>query len=159
MNARSASGDGRDFDFLLGEWRVEHTYLRRRLTGCLEWDRFEGTATCQPLPGGLGNVDHLWMPSRQLHGCTVRLFDPPSGSWSLHWTSSASRHFEPPVVGAFEDGRGVFEGDDEHAGRPIRVRYVWDRVGRRTARWRQLFSGDAGASWELNWTMQFHRDD
>jgi hypothetical protein len=35
---------------------------------------------------------------------------------------------DPPVLGAFDGDVGIFEGDDELGGRPIRVRFTWSRV-------------------------------
>lgn len=145
------------FDFLYGEWDVHHRYLARRLCGSADWLEFEGTMTCRPVLGGRGNVDEFRMPSRGARGATVRLFDPDAGRWSLHWASSLTGRFEPPVAGGFESGRGVFEGDDVFEGRPVRVRYVWDRIAEDGARWRQSLSPDAGETWEENWVMAFRR--
>jgi hypothetical protein len=146
-----------DFDFLHGTWTVGHRYLVHRLVGADEWDEFEGTAGCTPILGGLGNIDEFRTPARGTLGGTVRLFDRASRRWSLHWASTATGRFEPPVVGSFEDGTGVFEGEDTYQGTRISVRYVWDEIGPTHARWRQSFSNDAGTTWELNWTMTFTR--
>jgi hypothetical protein len=60
------------------------------------------------------------------------------------------------VVGGFSGGRGVFEGDDEIAGRPIRLRFEW-LADPAAPRWQQEFSYDGGASWFVNWVMTFTR--
>jgi hypothetical protein len=60
--------------------------------------------------------------------------------------------------GPFTDGHGVFECDDVLAGRPARVRFEW-LVDRPSPRWQQSFSYDAGATWRLNWVMDFTRTD
>jgi hypothetical protein len=52
---------------------------------------------------------------------------------------------------------GTFVADDTLDGRPIRVRFVWSRITARSAQWEQAFSADGGASWEINWVMQFER--
>ena len=37
--------DGRkDFDFLIGSWKIWHRRLKERLKGCTEWEEFEGTS-------------------------------------------------------------------------------------------------------------------
>jgi hypothetical protein len=64
---------------------------------------------------------------------------------------------QPPVVGGFRDGVGVFEGDDVFEGIPIRVRFVWSDITSHSARWEQFFSSDAGKTWEKNWSMEFER--
>ena len=65
--------------------------------------------------------------------------------------------FDSPVHGRFEGGVGTFVGDDRFEGRPILVRFVWSDITGDTARWRQSFSDDGGATWELNWDMAFRR--
>jgi hypothetical protein len=64
---------------------------------------------------------------------------------------------DPPVFGSFENGLGIFEGEDTFEGRPIRVRFTWSRVATPAPRWEQSFSADGGESWELNWVMDFMR--
>jgi hypothetical protein len=62
----------------------------------------------------------------------------------------------PPVVGGFAGDRGEFYGDDEDGGRPVKVRYVWTRLGKDAARWEQAFAPD-GRNWETNWVMDLTR--
>jgi hypothetical protein len=59
----------------------------------------------------------------------------------------------------FEDGVGTFYGSDQHAGRPVRVRFLWSHSSANSAHWQQAFSVDGGASWETNWHMWFRRLD
>ena len=61
------------------------------------------------------------------------------------------------LVGGFVDGIGEFLGDDEKAGRPVRVRFRWSDITPSAARWEQAFSVDDGAAWEMNWIMTFAR--
>lgn len=148
-----------DFDFLIGRWDVRHERLKARLRGSTEWETFASVAEARLLPGGVGNVDHIdlgaWRPA--LVGVTVRLFEPAKDRWSIHWTDNVRGVFDPPMIGAFVDGVGIFEGDDEHEGMPVRVRFRWTHETPRTARWEQAFSTDGGATWETNWIMNFTR--
>ncbi|MFC5785767.1 MULTISPECIES: hypothetical protein [Streptomyces] len=49
------------------------------------------------------------------------------------------------MTGRFDrDGRGVFEGDDTHDGKDVRVRFVWSGISVTTAHWEQFFSVDGG---------------
>jgi hypothetical protein len=158
MAATNEKDGARDFDFWMGRWKVHNTRLKERLNGCTEWETFEATAHATPLLSGLGNEDDFrtdWRPG--FVGMTVRLFNPLSKRWAIYWASSASGAFEPPVFGAFEGDVGIFEGDDVHEGRPIRVRFVWTRKGSDAASWQQAFSTDAGKTWEVNWRMEFSR--
>lgn len=54
--------DGRnDFDFLVGNGIMRHRRLKERLTGCTEWEEFEGTAVGKKLLNGLGHCDEVVM--------------------------------------------------------------------------------------------------
>ncbi|MCA1855074.1 hypothetical protein LE190_03900 [Massilia oculi] len=155
--------DANAFDFLLGDWKVGNRRLLRRLQACNEWETFDALQTNRRLPGGIGNYDDFvaatWRPGYV--GLSLRLFNPQTGLWSIHWLDNmnggmhASGLLLPPVVGRFENGVGVFEGDDELDGRPIRVRYTWSDVATGRPRWEQAMSGDGGRTWEMNWSMLF----
>ena len=158
MNENTHDGS-HDFDFLHGRWRIDNERLLERLTGCTDWERFAATGTARPILGGLGNIDDFvpdgWRPG--FLGGTVRLFNLVTGRWSLYWMSNATGTLEPPVIGRFENGIGVFEGDDTLEGRPVRVRFTWSDITATSALWEQECSGDGGRTWEKNWTMRFAR--
>lgn len=155
-----------DFDFLVGTWSTRQRRLKKRLQGNDEWETFDATSTVQRLPGGVANFDTLvaegWRPGWV--GMSFRVFNPTTALWSIHWVTnegggidSASGRLESPVIGRFDGDEGLFEGDDQFEGRPIRVRFRWTRDGLDAARWEQAFSADAGHSWEINWVMEFER--
>lgn len=146
-----------DFAFLHGEWTVANRRLKTRLAGADDWEEFPSSASVRPLFGGTANIEEIRYPAEGVSGLTLRLYDAVRDSWSLNWATSVDGRLFPPVVGGFRDGQGEFFGDDEHAGTPVRVRFVWSRITPRSARWEQAFSADDGASWELNWVMDFSR--
>ena len=148
-----------DFDFLHGAWRVHHRQRREGLAGCDEWIEFGGTMEADPILGGLGNFDRnvIDLPGERYEASTLRLFHPDTGQWSLHWIDGRDPKIDPPLYGAFKDGVGTFFGDDSFRGRPIRLRFLWERPTPTTARWTQAFSADGGATWEINWIMEFCR--
>lgn len=154
-----------DFDFLRGKWRVANRRLKIRLQNNDEWEEFDAYSSNQALPGGIGNYDDFlagsWRPGYV--GLSLRLFSPQTGSWSIYWLDNQTGGLDAnglllnPVVGRFENGIGVFEGDDVLDGRPIRVRYTWCDIGPDSARWEQAMSDDGGQHWEMNWRMLFRR--
>jgi hypothetical protein len=146
-----------DFDFFMGRWTVQNRRLTERLAGSDEWEEFESTSVAHPILGGLGNEDEF----RTRHaggfiGMSFRFFDPVKRRWSIYWADSRRPgELDPPVFGTFSGDIGVFEGEDEFEGRPIRVRFIWSGTRTRTPRWEQAFSVDGGETWETNWVMDF----
>jgi hypothetical protein len=145
------------FDFFFGTWRVHNRRLRKALADETGWDSFEGIQICEPLLGGRANYDELRDLNNGPIGMSIHLFDIATQSWSSRWVSAADGRMQPPLKGVFVNGTGVFEGDDVHEGKPIRVRYTWSRMSTPTPRWEQAFSGDGGKTWETNWVMDYAR--
>ncbi len=116
-----------DFDFWMGKWEVRNRRLVRRLAGCEEWDEFNSKVAARPLPGGLGNEDVFCTDyAGGFVAMSFRFFDPETGLWSIYWADSRRPGLlDPPVIGSFAGGIGIFEGDDTFEGRPIRVRFIW----------------------------------
>jgi hypothetical protein len=154
---RPAGAEG--FDFLLGVWRVEHRRLKARLARSQDWEAFPGRLKVRPILGGLGDVDDnlLEVPGGGYVATSLRLFDPKRALWSIYWIDGRAPGIDAPLVGRFEGKIGRFYNDDTFGGRPIKVRFIYEDLGPDAARWSQAFSPDAGATWEVNWTMDFHR--
>ena len=154
---RSMSSQPRAFDFLHGTWSVRHALRRGRLEGTDEWDQHVGGAVCAPILGGTGQLDQIWLPHRGQLGSTLRLYDGEADVWRLHWSASDTGRLDPALEGRFVDGVGLFLGRDELDGRAIDVRFVWDEITDRHARWTQSFAWAGTDAWEANWTMDFDR--
>lgn len=148
-----------DFDFLIGDWFVRHRRLKRRLADGTEWIEFTGPASVRKILDGLGNIDEcrIDLPEGSYKGATLRLFNPATREWTIYWIDGRNPKLDPPMVGRFESGRGIFFGDDIFEGNPIRVRFIWAPETDTSCRWEQAFSPDGGRTWETNWTMKFAR--
>jgi hypothetical protein len=151
-----------DFDFIHGTWTV-HNRKRRDVTdpACDDWVEFPATSEAFPVLQGGGHLDRMTVPDAPdgppFEGMTLRLFDPDARTWSIWWSSTrAPGRLDPPVVGRFTDGRGVFEGDDLIGDRAVRLRFEW-RADPVSPCWQQEFSYDGGDTWYLNWVMTFTR--
>ena len=148
----------RDFDFIIGRWRVRHRQLRERLASCDEWIAFDGEVTTRKILGGHGNLEEqdVPLPGDPYRAVALRAFDAASGEWSIWWLDGRyPRAIDVPVVGRFEDGVGTFYADDTFRGQRVKIRFLW--FAGAVPRWEQAFSGDGGVTWETNWTMEFAR--
>jgi hypothetical protein len=156
----SAGSDTHDFDFLNGDWRVYHRYLRVK-GDVREWVDADGTTSHLELMEGRANLDDYMInaPSGVSRAVALRSYDPKASQWSIWWLDGRTPHGEldPPVQGGFEKGVGTFYGHTTINGKPMRVRFVWSQINGPSARWEQAYSSDAGKTWETNWTMEFRR--
>jgi len=160
QNAEDGGRDPqRDFDFIIGNWKVHNRRLKQRLKGSNSWEEFEGASVARKIWGGAGNVDEYEAdsPSGRIQGMTVRLYNPKSQQWSIYWANSASGVLETPMIGSFKDGRGEFYDQEFFEGKSIYVRFIWSNITGASARWEQAFSADGGKTWETNWVMELTR--
>ncbi len=149
-----------DFDFLFGRWKVRNRRLRERLAACDEWVEFDSTLEVRPVWGGFGNFDEyeaLDTPFGEIHGLTLRLYNPESRQWTIYWANRKSGTLDPPMTGSWANGRGEFYDQELFAGRMIYVRFIWSNDSDNAARWEQAFSDDGGKTWETNWIMDLER--
>lgn len=149
-----------DWDFLVGEWDVQHRRLRKRLVGNNEWDEFDGTLKNWPVLGGFGNVSDnvMHFPTGVVRGIGLRSFDPATKQYSSWWVDSRDpASLGEPVRGAIANGVGTFLGEETLNGRRVKTRVQWSEMTRRAARWEQSSSADGGKTWETNWISTFKR--
>src|SRR5262245_14222816 len=102
-----------DFDFLFGSRKIHNRYLKERLSHSTEWIEFDATSDATPLQG-FGHLDRYSAirDGVPFEGITVRLFDPTTGQWSIHWADTAhARTLLPPMTGRFLGGVGEFYGE------------------------------------------------
>jgi hypothetical protein len=158
--AAQTAGHERDWQWLVGNWDVQHERLRERLVGSTTWDKFGGKCSSFLTLGGLGNIDDclLYLPSGTYRAVAPRSFDPATGKWNIWWLDGRmAGKLDPPVRGGFSGTEGEFRGDDVHKGTPVTVRFRWHETSSKRPWWDQSFSTDAGKSWETNWRNYFTR--
>ena len=155
----AARASKHDFDFLFGSWKVHNRYLNGRLRQSTEWLEFDARSEVQPLLEGFGHLDcySTVRDGQPFKGITLRLFDPATGEWLIHWADSRRAHrLLPPMVGRFTGDVGEFFGDETVDGKDVLSRFLWTRPAG-LPRWEQAFSDDGGTTWETNWIMTFTR--
>lgn len=149
-----------DFDFLEGEHSVHHKKLKERLTGSRQWIEFDGRHTLERVLEGRGNLEQHFMQDnngQHVEGIALRLFDPQTRLWSIHWSDSRNCKLDVPVVGSFDGPVGYFYASDHFQGRPILIQFKWDATDPEKPVWSQAFSPDRGRTWEWNWFMYFSK--
>jgi hypothetical protein len=151
-----------DFDFVLGDWIVKHRRLKERLAGCQDWLEFDGAMSTRKILGGFGNLEDniLYLPGEEVRAIALRSYDPHNKTWSIWWLDGRfPDRLDVPVVGSFQNGVGTFFAEDTFGDTPVTVRFTWRRVSPDELHWDQAFSADEGKSWEINWTMNFRRQN
>ena len=156
----NTENDGRnDFDFLIGTWKVHHRMLMQRLKASTDWAEFEGETVDRKIMNGLGNMDEniIHMKSSPVHAITLRLFNPASKEWSIHWSTDRMGVLDIPMIGSFKDGVGEFYSQETHDGMHVYSRFIWSKITADSCQWEQALSADGGKTWETNWIMEFER--
>jgi hypothetical protein len=130
------------------------------LRGSPDWVEFDAISDVRPVLNGLGNVDQYdaVRNGEHINGVTLRLFNPATGEWSIHWADTVRPGMLlPPMRGRFTGDVGEFFGDEIADGKKVLCRFLWTRTGPDSPRWEQAFSDDGGKTWETNWIMTFSR--
>jgi len=148
-----------DFDFMIGEWKINNRRLKERLNNCEEWEEFQADYVNHPLLLGYGNMDQFnaTFKGKEFEGFSLRLLIPETGEWKIYWIATTSLEITDPVVGKFEGNRGEFFANEKWNDQDMLVRFLWLDVDTETPRWEQAFSLDEGDTWETNWIMEFSR--
>jgi hypothetical protein len=150
--APTGTGKPGEFEFLAGEWRIQH----RKLKSPGVWDEFAGEATCWSILGGVGSIEELRIPARDFAGMGIRLLELERKVWSDFWVNAKSGVLATPgMEGAFEGGVGTFTASETIEGKTSIYSGVWDQITASSCRWRQGMSTDGGATWEYSWFMQW----
>jgi hypothetical protein len=158
--AASAESSEKDFDFLVGRWKIHNRKLKKRLAGCDEWTKFEAFAECRKILNGFGNIDSFRADSEGIpEGMALRLFNPKTKLWSIYWANSETVTLDVPQIGSFDQTVGRFYARDAFEGKEIIIVYKWDKTDALVPAWSQAFSTDNGETWEWNWYMTFYRQD
>jgi hypothetical protein len=149
----SARDGAHDFDFEIGTWKTHVKRLQHPLTGSTAWAEYDGTSVVRKIWNGGANLLELEVggPAGHIEGLSLRLYNPESRQWSLHFANSSSGSLGQPTVGEFRNGRGEFFDQETFNGRAILVRFVISDVSPNSCHFEQAFSDDGGKTWEVNW--------
>lgn len=150
-----------DFDFEFGNWNARIARRLKPLTGSNDWVEYQGSSIVRPWWDGRANIGELRVsgPAGKIEGMSVRLYDPASRQWKIHWANAADGALGEAMVGGFANGRGEFYNHEMLGDRAILVRFIFSGISPRSFRIEQAFSADGGKSWETNWISDFTKVD
>jgi hypothetical protein len=153
----------RDFDFLVGSWKIHLKRLVQPEQGAKEWVDLDGTVVCRQVFDGRAEVEEFSVESRDkkmhIQGLATRFYNPTSHQWSIWWANAKDgAMYPPPVVGEFKDGRGEFYDQEAVNGRVVFTRYVWTATTTKSPHFEQSISTDGGKTWELWWVTDQTKD-
>jgi hypothetical protein len=142
-----------DFDWEIGTWDTQLKRLREPLSGKTDWVEYAGTSVVRPVMGGRANLVELDVDGSagRIAGVSLRLYQPASGQWTLHFANLANGLMTDPMYGTVKDGKGTFYGQDTVNGRAVLVRFLIVPISAGQWRFEQAYSGDGGQRWETNW--------
>jgi hypothetical protein len=148
--ARERDGS-RDFDFNFGTWNTHIKRLAHPLSGSNDWVSYSGSVTVRKVWGGRANAEEVEAdgPSH-LELLIVRMYNKQARQWTLVGATSGEDTLEPPLWGDFEDGRGVFYGQDTVGGKTVLVRQTFYNVTSNSYSFEQAYSTNGGVAWEKN---------
>ena len=156
----SPESSNKDFDYLIGKWTMKNKHLNARLQGSKEYTEFESSVENHAGLEGMGNFDVVrrQLPDGTVYeGRTIRTFDPQTKLWRLYWMDSKGGPIDPPQMGSFHNGIGLFFAKDYQVGRPVIIVFRWDKTNPDKPVWGQAFSDDNGRTWEWNYSNTSYR--
>ena len=156
----SPESSSKDFDYLIGKWTMKNKHLNARLQNCKEFTEFESSVENHAGLEGMGNFDVVrrQLPDGTVYeGRTIRTFDPQTKLWRLYWMDSKGGPIDPPQIGSFHNGVGLFFAKDYQVGRPVIIVFRWDKTNPDRPVWGQAFSDDNGKTWEWNYSNTSYR--
>jgi len=153
------SRSAHDFDFIYGEWTILHRKLKERMAGSDEWLEFETNYEAWPILNGLANADKAFgvVGGDYFEGMSIRTYDVEKDLWTIYWMDTSHPLLQEQVRGRFENGVGIFFGEEMLNGKTYRLRFLWKKNADDSLRWDQAFQDPETKEWETNWIMEFTR--
>jgi hypothetical protein len=144
------------FDYQFGAWRVHVSRLLDPGGASQHWRQYDGTHIVTPLLEGRANIGVLEIagPTGSIEGLQLRTYDPATRVWKLSFASGSNGEVQPPSIGRFENGQGVFFDSTRIGGRRARVRTVTTRLTENNYRDVISYSTDGG-KWHPLWIASY----
>ncbi|MEO7046946.1 MAG: hypothetical protein ABI091_16710 [Ferruginibacter sp.] len=152
----------KDFDFLIGKWKVLNKRLKERLKNNTEWIEFHAEMETKQFFNGLGLMDEMKSShfGNEFIGFSIRMVNPQTNIWTIYWadTLSPENYLKEQVTGGFRNGIGEFYGKEQYQGKEYKLRFTWKKESANTAKWEQAYFDEKENEWETNWKMEFIKE-
>ena len=149
-----------DFDFNVGTWKTHIKRILDPLSGSTQSIELNGTVTVRKVWGGRAQLEEIEAdgPNGHWEGMTLFLYNPQAHQWSQSFVNSKSGILNPPLIGAFKDGRGELFASDTLNDRSILVRAVWSEITADSHHFEQSYSADGGKTWAAAFIANLTRE-
>lgn len=128
------SPEHRQFDFWIGEWRVENA--NGELAGTNRIERILGDCA----------LHESWEGAGGGKGFSYNIYDASAGAWHQTWVDDRGRLLQ--LDGGLQDGKMVLSGKRPGAdGTQIMHRISWEKIPEGRVRQVWTISQDGGGSW------------
>jgi hypothetical protein len=138
-----------DFDFNIGTWKSHIKRIQDPFSASGQYVELNGTVTVRKVWDGRAQLEEIEAdgPNGHWEGMTLFLYNPEAGQWSQSFANSKSGVLNPPLIGAFKDGRGELFASDTFKERSILVRGVWSDIKPNSHHFEESYSNDGGKTW------------
>ena len=149
-----------DFDFNIGTWKTHIKRILDPLSGSTQSIELNGTVTVRKVWGGRAQLEEIEAdgPNGHWQGMTLFLYNPRARQWSQSFVNSKNGVLAPPLIGAFQDGRGELFASDTVNDRSILVRAVWSDITADSHHFEESYSTDGGKTWAAAFIATLTRD-
>jgi hypothetical protein len=150
---RPGSGPEHDFDFNMGRWNTRIRAVLDPLSAPGVWSDLQGTHVVYRVWDDWANIGQLEVdgPSGHIEDLALRMYDRKTRQWRVYFANSGSGTLEPPMIGQFKDGVGIFVFLDEMEGKTVLVRNVWSGMASKSCHQDWAISVDGGKTWLPTW--------
>jgi hypothetical protein len=147
--AQSPHEGQHDFDFNVGTWKTHIKRIQDPFSAPGQFIELNGTVTVRKVWDGRAQLEEIEAdgPNGHWEGTTLFLYNPQARQWSQSYADSKSGVLNPPLIGAFKDGRGELFAADTFKDRSILVRGVWSEIKPDSHHFEEDYSNDGGKSW------------
>ncbi len=159
------SEQARQFDFLLGDWDIVQK-IRQNDGG---WKEFGARSSvhlamdgCAVVEDWSGTAQFFWAGMQEpqsLQAISVRIWNPGSQRWIVHWMDSMNPQFGN-FVGRFDDRYATFFRVQKTAmedANAVITRMAYANLDQNPIQWELALSNDGGKSWQPLWVQTMTR--